>query len=122
VQVSNGVGGTSHRYTGADLLQLYQDCGYGSNSQNILNAKKWDPKMPPGVEAWIVYGTGHATPYTFEFASSQFTGKPDFSSAVAHCGDGDSVATTDSVAGVPARWAGVLVCVHSAVSVQLATR
>ena len=106
VNVSDGRGGTTASYTGAELQQLFRDAGFADNAGRITKANRYLPTVPPNVESFIVYGLGHPTPQTYEFGVSSWTGWTDWTSTPqVYCGDGDSVADQDSVEGVPQRWA-----------------
>eukprot|EP01047_Picozoa_sp_COSAG01_P043898 COSAG01_NODE_3926_length_5528_cov_26.315344_4_plen_254_part_00 len=93
------------QYTGADLARLYHDAGAPELAAHVSVAEQYDPTIAPGVEAFVIYGTGVPTPRTYQFSASQWTGNPDFSTTVqVFCHDGDEVADADSVEGVPTRW------------------
>ena len=61
----------------------------------------------PGVEAYIIGGTGHQTPRSYEFGPSKLDpSKPDIAAGPTNvtCVDGDQVATHDSLIGLATRW------------------
>ena len=102
------VTGSSVQYHGRDVAQLYNLIKRPDLRIAATRAALRTAETAPGVETYVFSGSGYPTPRTFEFRAAA-NGQPDLLNdafaPVAHCVDGDSVATMESLNGVPQRWA-----------------
>ncbi len=102
------VTGSAVKYTGKDVGQLYNLIGKPELRISSSRCQFWTSEEAPGVETYVFSGSDYPTPQTFEFPARS-DGQPDLLNdavtPVAHCVDGDGVATMESLNGVPQRWA-----------------
>ena len=102
------VTGSTVKYLGKDVGQLYNLIKRPDLRIAAIRAALRTAETAPGVETYVFSGSGYPTPKTFEFRATR-NGQPDLLNddfaPVAHCVDGDSVATMESLNGVPQRWA-----------------
>jgi hypothetical protein len=108
-------------FTAKDMPTLFARAGFARVGQQVAHAAKYDCAKPPGVETHAIFGSGHQTPFAFNFPLGS-DHKVNFSTPChysydattgnafypARCTvnttDGDNTGTRDSLAGVPSRW------------------
>lgn len=102
------VTGSKTQYQGKDVGELFDLIRKPKLRIAAQRSALRNSETAPGVETYVFSGSGYPTAQTFEFHATQ-DGQPDLLndaySPIAHCVDGDSVGTMESLNGVPQRWA-----------------
>ena len=98
--------GSSKKYTGKDVGGLFHQIGQPELETAWHHNVQSTSLAAPGVETYVIAGSGFGTPQAYEFAPTRDgRGLPDMTQPPRpHCVDGDGVATMDSLIGVPTRW------------------
>ena len=97
--------GSSKKYTGKDVGGLFHQIGQPELETAWHHNVQSTSLAAPGVETYVIAGSGFGTPQAYEFAPTR-NGLPDMTQPPRpHCVDGDGVATASSLSGVPQRWA-----------------
>ena len=104
-EVVVNVTGTYTKYLGKDVGKLFQDIQQPSLAAAWQHNQYSRSEAAPGVEVYVISGSGAGTPYAYEFPPDANNG-PDMSQEPkVYCDpDGDDTSTHDGLFGVPTRW------------------
>lgn len=101
------VQGSSRTYSGKDIGDIYHMVGQPNLEVAYHHNLQSTAVIAPGVEAYIIAGSGVMTPQDYTFGPSRTDPtKPDITAGAVNvtCVTGDQVATLDALIGVAERW------------------
>jgi hypothetical protein len=104
VKIENG-----RQYTVDHLDELFRDAGVldaVASLQDMAALNLLDGRAAPGVDTWIVHGSGHDTPSSYTFPATT-TGSGNWDAAPIHTEFemGDNTATFNDLRELPLQWA-----------------